>query len=97
PGAAAHAPAPAAAAPTRPSPGDAPAPAAAAPKKNAATEDPYLAGLDRKQIELRLRRTELLLTYTAQHPDVVQIDRQLEQLRAERQRYLRQLRRDPGR
>ena len=35
-------------------------------------------------------RTELLLQYTDQHPDVVQVDRQLEQLRSERRRHLRQ-------
>ena len=52
--------------------------------------DPYLAGLDKKQVELRIRRTELLLQYTRRHPDVVQIDRQLEQLRIERRKYLRQ-------
>lgn len=56
----------------------------------AAEPDPYLAGLDRKRAELRLRRTELLLEYTERHPDVVQIDRQLEQLSAERRHYLRQ-------
>jgi serine/threonine protein kinase len=54
--------------------------------------DPYLAGLDKKQVELRIQRTELLLEYTDQHPDVVQIDRQLEQLEIERTNYLRQLR-----
>jgi len=53
--------------------------------------DAYLAGLDKKQVELRIKRTELLLEYTHQHPDVVQIDRQLEQLRSERRRYQRQL------
>jgi serine/threonine-protein kinase len=52
--------------------------------------DEYLAGLDKKQVELRIKRTELLLQYTEQHPDVVQIDRQLEQLRIERRNYLRQ-------
>lgn len=52
--------------------------------------DKYLAGLDKKQVELRIKRTELLLKYTEQHPDVVQIDRQLEQLRIERRKYLRQ-------
>ncbi|MHB1186678.1 serine/threonine-protein kinase [Thiobacillus sp.] len=52
--------------------------------------DAYLAGLDKKQVELRIKRTELLLQYTKQHPDVVQVDRQLEQLRIERRRYLRQ-------
>lgn len=53
--------------------------------------DAYLAGLDKKQVELRIKRTELLLQYTTRHPDVVNIDRQLEQLRAERRRYVRQL------
>ena len=52
--------------------------------------DAYLAGLDKKQVELRILRTELLLQYTKQHPDVVQVDRQLEQLRIERRNYLRQ-------
>jgi serine/threonine protein kinase len=65
-------------------------PAAATPASSVAS-DPYLAGLDRKRVELRIKRTELLLQYTERHPDVVQVDRQLEQLRAERRRYLRQL------
>ncbi len=55
--------------------------------------DAYLAGLDKKAVDLRIRRTELLLEYTEQHPDVAQIDRQLEQLGDERRRYLRQLQR----
>jgi serine/threonine-protein kinase len=63
--------------------------------KPAPEPDPYLAGLDKKQAELRLKRTELLLEYTERHPDVVQIDRQLEQLRAERRDHLRQLRQNP--
>ena len=53
--------------------------------------DAYLTGLDKKQVELRIRRTELLLEYTVQHPDVAQIDRQLEQLQDERRKYVRQL------
>lgn len=53
--------------------------------------DAYLAGLDKKQVELRIRRTELLLEYTDQYPDVVKIDRQLELLRDERRNYLRRL------
>ncbi|KVW96147.1 serine/threonine protein kinase [Thiobacillus denitrificans] len=53
--------------------------------------DAYLTGLDKKQVELRIMRTELLLQYTEQHPDVMQVDRQLEQLRIERRRYLQQL------
>lgn len=74
-----------------------PSPAGPTAKRPTAANDPYLAGLDRKQVELRLQRTELLLTYTEQHPDVAQIDRQLEQLRAERRRHLRQLQRDADR
>jgi serine/threonine-protein kinase len=66
---------------------DAPPPAA---PSAAVKPDPYLAGLDKKQVELRILRTELLLQYTDQHPDVVQVDRQLEQLRSERRRHLRQ-------
>jgi len=61
-----------------------PAEPARPPQKQAVEEDAYLAGLDKKQVELRIKRTELLLRYTKQHPDVVQIDRQLEQLRIER-------------
>jgi serine/threonine-protein kinase len=64
-------------------------PAEAAPAQ-AKVADAYLAGLDQKQVELRIRRTELLLEYTELHPDVVQIDRQLEQLRIERRKHLRQ-------
>lgn len=50
--------------------------------------DAYLAGLDKKLVELRIKRTVLLLKYTKQHPDVVQVDRQLEQLSLERKQYL---------
>ncbi|MBU1223031.1 MAG: serine/threonine protein kinase [Gammaproteobacteria bacterium] len=60
----------------------------------AVASDAYLAGLDKKQVELRIRRTELLLQYTHRHPDVVQVDRQLEQLNVERRRHLRQLRKN---
>jgi serine/threonine protein kinase len=56
--------------------------------------DAYLAGLDKKQVELRITRTELLLQYTEQHPDVLQVDRQLEQLRIERRKYLQQLKKN---
>jgi serine/threonine protein kinase len=55
------------------------------------SSDPYLDALDKKQVELQIKRTELLLKYTDQHPDVVQIDRQLEQLSIERRKHLRQL------
>lgn len=63
-------------------------------QKLPAAADAYLAGLDKKQVELRIMRTELLLQYTEQHPDVVQVDRQLEQLRIERRRYLQQLKKN---
>lgn len=59
--------------------------------------DAYLESLDRKSVELRIRRTELLLEYTEQHPDVMQIDRQLEQLAIERRDYQRQLQKKPKR
>ena len=52
--------------------------------------DAYLAGLDKKLVELRVKRAVLLTKYTTQHPDVVEVDRQLEQLRIERSRYLKQ-------
>lgn len=60
--------------------------------KETAPKDPYLVSLDEKQVELRIQRTELLLKYTEEHPDVVQIDRQLEQLRIERRQHLRSMR-----
>lgn len=71
--------------------GSAPAakPAANARPPRAARKDPYLEGLDSKRTELELQRTELLLRYTEQHPDVVLIDRQLEQLAEERREHLR--------
>lgn len=63
-------------------------------RKPAIPKDPYLVGLDKKQVELRIQRTELLLEYTEQHPDVVQVDRQLEQLQIERRAYLQQLKKE---
>ncbi|MBT9590999.1 MAG: protein kinase [Thiobacillus sp.] len=60
-------------------------------QSNPIQTDAYLIGLDKKQVELRIKRTELLLEYTEQYPDVVQIDRQLEQLREERRKHVRQL------
>lgn len=75
-------------------PGDRAAPPDRAAEENSGTRpatDAYLEGLDRKRVELRIKRTELLLKYTRQHPDVVQIDAQLDRLRAERNRHLRQL------
>jgi len=66
------------------------------PRKATVSIDPYLEGLDKKQVELRIQRTELLLEYTEQHPDVVQIDRKLEQLQVERRAYLRQQKKNQG-
>ncbi len=63
--------------------------AAIARPPRTARKDPYLEGLDAKRTELELQRTELLLRYTEQHPDVVLIDRQLNQLAEERREYLR--------
>lgn len=60
-------------------------------QSNTIKADAYLIGLDKKQVELRIKRTELLLEYTEQYPDVVQIDRQLEQLQEERRKHVRQL------
>ncbi|HQT31959.1 MAG TPA: protein kinase [Thiobacillus sp.] len=56
--------------------------------------DAYLEGLDKKQVELRIKRTELLLKYTKQHPDVRNVDRELEQLSTERRAYLKRQRTD---
>jgi serine/threonine-protein kinase len=72
-------------------PSSVPAETASPAQKPPVETDAYLAGLDKKQVELRIKRTELMLQYTEQHPDVIQVDRQLEQLRIERRRYLQQL------
>jgi serine/threonine-protein kinase len=66
--------------------------APASPGKAGTRTDPYLEGLDKKLVELRIKRTELLLKYTEQHPDVLQTDRELEQLRIERREHLQKLR-----
>ena len=50
--------------------------------------DPYLEKLDKKLAELRVKRAELLSTYTELHPDVVILDRQIEQFENERADYL---------
>ena len=76
---------------------DSPAPdTAGAMSAAAVTPDAYLIGLDKKRVELRIKRTELLLEYTEQYPDVVQIDRQLEQLQDARRKHVRQLRKAQG-
>ena len=64
--------------------------ASSATQETPAESDAYLAGLDKKRVELRIKRTELLLKYTNKHPDVVQVDRELEQLQIERRKHLRQ-------
>lgn len=73
----------------------APSVSAARPPRTANVQpvkpDAYLQRLDEKAVELQVKRTELLLRYTEQHPDVTQIDRQLEQLRIERRRHVRLL------
>ena len=51
--------------------------------------DAYLQSLERKKIELEIKKTDLLLKYTEQHPDVILISRQLKQLETERKIYLR--------
>jgi serine/threonine-protein kinase len=85
------------AAPEKQSASRSPGPGASAPEEAIATPalakpDAYLAGLDKKRVELRIKRTMLLLKYTKEHPDVVEVDRQLAQLRIERSRYLKQKR-----
>jgi serine/threonine-protein kinase len=54
-------------------------------------QDAYLLGLEQKQVALELKKTELLLKYTHQHPDVILINRQLEQLKSEREKYRNEL------
>lgn len=66
-------------------------PAARATQKPAIVADAYLLKLDSAGTELRIKRTELLLRYTEQHPDILQIDRQIEQLAEERRRHVRLL------
>ena len=55
--------------------------------------DPYLADLDKKLSELRVKRAEMLSNYTELHPDVVLLDRQLEKLENDRDEYLKGRRR----
>jgi serine/threonine protein kinase len=84
-----------AAIPAVPDEGAIPPPTTVLPEVNrtapspAEVPDAYLAGLDKMEADLRIRRTALLLEYTELHPDVSQIDRQLEKLRIERRRHLR--------
>lgn len=52
-------------------------------------QDAYLRGLEKKKVEYEIKKTELLLKYTDQHPDVMLVQRQLKQLEIERKQYLR--------
>lgn len=52
-------------------------------------QDAYLRGLEKKKVEYEIKKTELLLKYTEQHPDVLLVQRQLKQLEIERKQYLR--------
>ncbi len=71
--------------------GQAPSSQRRQPARPVIVADDYLRKLDGTRTELRIQRTELLLRYTEQHPDVLQIDRQLEQLAQERKRHVRLL------
>ncbi len=55
--------------------------------------DAYLQSLEKKKVELEIKKTELLLKYTEQHPDVILISRQLRQLETERKLHLRKQKR----
>lgn len=50
--------------------------------------DAYLVKLDKKLAELRVKRAEMLSSYTELHPDVVMLDRQIAQMEIERAQYL---------
>ncbi|HYP66959.1 MAG TPA: protein kinase [Thiobacillaceae bacterium] len=50
--------------------------------------DAYLVKLDKKLAELRVKRAEMLSSYTELHPDVVLLNRQIERLENERDEYL---------
>jgi serine/threonine-protein kinase len=50
--------------------------------------DAYLVKLDKKLAELRVKRAEMLSSYTELHPDVVMLDRQIAQMENERAEYL---------
>ena len=64
-----------------------PQPAQTKASQGKVKQDAYLLGLEQKQVALELKKTELLLKYTPQHPDVILINRQLEQLNSEREKY----------
>lgn len=58
-------------------------------RDSSAKKDFFLEELDRKLANLKVKRTELLSTYTELHPDVVMIDRKIDQLQDERILYIK--------
>ncbi len=56
-------------------------------KKPSSNEDFFLEELEKKLAKLKVRRSELLSSYTELHPDVVIIDREIDQLEDERRQY----------
>ena len=50
--------------------------------------DSYLVSVDKRLAELRLKRAEMLSRLTELHPDVVLLNRQIEQLKYEKAKYL---------
>jgi len=57
-------------------------------RKAVCYSDAYLAGLDKKQVELRIKRTDCCCNTPSSTPTWCKWIRQLEQLRIERRRYL---------
>ncbi|MGA7180559.1 MAG: protein kinase [Thiobacillaceae bacterium] len=55
----------------------------------AGTQDYFLTNIDKKLAELRVKRAEMLSTYTEIHPDVVLLDRKIEELEQERTLHLK--------
>jgi eukaryotic-like serine/threonine-protein kinase len=59
------------------------------PSKPGKTQDYYLTNIDKKLAELKVKRAEMLSTYTELHPDVILLDRKIEELENERALHLR--------
>jgi serine/threonine protein kinase len=55
------------------------------------TPDYFLQNLDKKLAELKVKRSEMLSTYTELHPDVILLDKKIEELENQRQEHLRQI------
>jgi eukaryotic-like serine/threonine-protein kinase len=64
------------------------APRAKVKKEAMPREDYFLVEIEKKLATLKVNRSALLSTYTELHPDVVIIDRQIEQLEEEKRNYL---------